>query len=251
MKLLLDIGNSRLKYLSLDKGNRDYGVIDYQHDSISDSLSSILNNVPKPDEVYISNVAGDEVKRRLDHYLYDSCQLKARYAQVERSCLGIRNGYRDFTQLGIDRWLGVIACWQLKKGHGLIVDCGTALTIDALIDNKGEGEYIGGLIIPGVQLMKSLLIENTQQIEQEPVYNQTVTSLFGQSTSEGLSVGAVRAISSLIESSYKDFQSECDDTLNCILTGGAAALIQSHLDIPFEHEPHLVLTGLEYWSQLV
>ena len=71
----------------------------------------------------------------------------------EKQC-GVRNGYAKPAQLGSDRWAALIAAWHLVQRKCLVVDSGTATTIDTL---SGQGEFVGGLILPGVELMQRSL----------------------------------------------------------------------------------------------
>ncbi|MCF6204829.1 MAG: type III pantothenate kinase [Methylococcaceae bacterium] len=133
--------------------------------------------------------------------------------------------------------MGLIALRHYYPGNNCIVGCGTAITIDSL--DKG-GHHLGGLISPGVQLMKQSLFQGTENlsfIEQKyPVglSNATESAIFS---------GILYAATGLIEKSIKNL-CMCD---TLILTGGDAELLATYLDLKSIVEPDFVLKGLSLY----
>jgi type III pantothenate kinase len=138
--LLLDVGNSRLKWGVLEDGEiRVTGHIS-QTKLGEQGLSALTTRLPRRvDAVHASNVAGTSFATRLSGVIGAHCQADLHFARSERRGWGVTNGYRQPRRLGVD-------C--------LIVDAGTAVTLDA-IDN--DGVHLGGQIIPGVETMLASL----------------------------------------------------------------------------------------------
>ena len=75
----------------------------------------------------------------------------------------VRNGYEDIAQLGVDRWAAIVGAYTHFGSAVCIVDAGTAVTVDLVRDG---GRHLGGLIVPGLQLMRSSLEQDTEDIER-------------------------------------------------------------------------------------
>ena len=161
------------------------------------------------------------------------------FAAVERQRLGVTNAYTDFTQLGVDRWLALLAAWTTHRRPTCIVDCGTAVTIDGL---DGQGRHLGGLIVPGFDLMQRLLIERTQGISVSGA--GTPAADFGRSTGECVRNGAAVALAALIDRAAAWMSERHGDDLCHIITGGAAGQVLPLLQQRFELDADLVFRGL-------
>ena len=125
---------------------------------------------------------------------------------------GVRNGYSSAAQLGSDRWAALISAWHMVSGKCLVVNCGTAITIDTL---SGQGEFLGGLILPGVELMQRSLVAATDQLKSE----QGEYAPFPLNTADALFSGAIQACCGAIERQYTLLD---DDGAPVVLSGGAA-----------------------------
>lgn len=240
MKLLIDIGNSRLKWACLrDNRLESPAVIDYRKQGLKDAFINALQSGERPSQVYVANVAGRDIAEELAAVIMQQWQVPPVFARVERECAGVSNGYDDITQLGIDRWLAVVAAWSRFQTPVCIVSCGTAVTVDAVADS---GRHLGGLIIPGLHMMQTALARETSGINAEPGENFTLE--FGRSTAECINYGAVRAIVSLVNNVAADMSEKYGQKMARLITGGYAGQVKALLTDKFEHDPHLVLHGL-------
>jgi type III pantothenate kinase len=195
MMLLLDSGNSRLK-LALLVRDAD-GVWQYAgepvalaHDTVAEGLpawlAQALAGLPGNDAGASSqgdaagatpprlqgalgvNVAGAVAAQRIADALAP-CGIQAVDWQVPGAeTLGLRNGYRTPAQLGADRWMGLVGIWTSPATGGdgasrprQLVNFGTATTVDTV---SPDGEFIGGLIVPGWNLMRDALAQRTAQL---------------------------------------------------------------------------------------
>jgi type III pantothenate kinase len=146
----------------------------------------------------------------------------------------VRNCYTQPLSLGTDRWASLIAAWALQKRACLVVGSGTATTIDALSD---RGEFLGGLILPGIALMQRALAGATAQLQvaggEYPA--------FPQNTADAMSRGALLATCGAIGLQYARLAASDAQVLLC---GGAAPLLAEHLNLPLQVQDNLVLQGL-------
>lgn len=241
MNLLLDVGNSRIKWGCYERSRLDQvKAQSYERETLLKKLAGDFQELASPPEaVLVANVAGDEIAARLTELIERLWSVRPEFIPVQQQCCGLINDYRNIAELGVDRWLAALAVWTQYHQAACIVDCGTALTIDA-INNKGE--YQGGLIIPGPRLMQDVLIHRTSDISA-PLSERYVKAL-GLSTAECIAHGAGLAACALIDSVTFDLKRQYGDNLCCVITGGAAEPLSSLLENAYIYEPDLVLKGL-------
>ena len=227
MKLLcLDGGNSRLKWglFEPDAGWLETGALAWGE---LDKLK-----LPAADRAVMANVAGDEADARLATLL--QAMPNVRVGAVAEQC-GVRNGYDRPEQLGADRWAALIGAHALHAGPALVVMAGTATTVDFLDES---GIFRGGLILPGLELMRSSLARNTAQLELlEGTFSRTPTN-----TADAILSGCLAAQAGAIEGQFALIADQPQAL--CLLGGGAAQRILPLLTIPWRREENLVLEGL-------
>lgn len=249
MKLLIDAGNTRIKWALvygddwLCSGVFPAGQADTLSRNIAGHLDKLGAGLHDIQQIWVSNVAGEEIAQHVRNLgAGKSGQLHFVVAR-EAQC-GVRNGYSNASQLGSDRWAALIAAWHLVQGKCLVVNSGTATTIDTLSE---QGEFLGGLILPGVELMQRSLVAATVQLKSA----QGKYAPFPLNSADALYSGAIQASCGAIERQYTLLD---DDSAPVILSGGAAGLLQPCLDQKhFAVPPHvvdsLVLQGLLLMAQ--
>ncbi|MEW5903465.1 MAG: type III pantothenate kinase [Pseudomonadota bacterium] len=237
--LLFDIGNSRCKWVRVQAGHWVHqGVLD--NDRLQ-ALPALLARLPVPQRVLVANVAGDAVAARLDECCRTLWQLTPHYLQASAECCGVRNRYQVPASLGSDRWAALIAARAQVDGACLVVNCGTATTVDAL---SAEGEFLGGLILPGVSLMLHSLQGNTAQLSAA----SGVLCDYPRQTSDAMWSGALRATHGAIRHQYEILRRQAGE-VRCLLGGGAATAVLTELELPAEHFEHMVLHGVQRWGE--
>jgi len=159
MKLLVDIGNSRIKWAYSVDG--DFVAVGETSGGVEISLGAMLGSGQLPDAIRIANVAGADAGLRIAAGLQKHFGISPVLARSAAAGAGIRNGYSDPGQLGIDRWLALCGAYVRYKGPVCVVDAGTATTIDVV---SGTGEHQGGLILPGPGLMQGALLRGTENL---------------------------------------------------------------------------------------
>ncbi len=232
--LLLDVGNSRCKWALLRKGqwihHGVFGNTEWR------TMQQDFAELPPPSRILVSNVAGAPMAERLRAICAQwQCPLEFVSAQTQQC--GVRNGYQQPQRLGSDRWAALIAAWQRTRSACLVVNCGTATTVDAL---SQEGEFMGGLILPGVYLMQQSLLGNTAQLSLQ---NGELRD-FPLNTADAMHSGVLRATLGAIEHQYSLLATVNADA-RCVLSGGAASSVRSHLSMPLDYVDNLVLHGLQ------
>lgn len=249
MKLLVDIGNSRIKYCFSESGKLfEHKAFDYACARLEQTLENVFDSEPCPDlnRILVSSVAGEDANSIFHNWCHKTYNLDADFAKVVRQFGDLEHAYHDIGQFGIDRWLAMIAARHSEHRDCLVVDCGTATTIDAI---SASGQHLGGMITPGAALMIESLLNNTQEIRDIVSECRDTNSVFGRSTHECLALGARQSVIALIETVYHHFQQQSSSKAVCLITGGAAAGIIGDMNIEFKHLPHLVVQGLDIWGQ--
>lgn len=242
--LLMDIGNSRLKWGVLSDGAiRRTGHI-AQETIREKGISALTSRLPRQvDAVIASNVAGSSIATRVAGVVGMHCGCDMRFARSEKQACGVVNSYRQPRHMGVDRWVAMIGAWAEIGGACLIVDAGTAVTIDAL--NK-KGQHLGGQILPGVAMMASALSAHTSDIPDVQLRSAAQgrgLKMFASSTTRAVEQGTTNAVVGAIERATRALQeSRIKPTI--ILTGGDASRILKSLGEGPLHRPHLVLQGL-------
>ena len=224
MILAVDCGNSRLKWgLHENGGWRKTGTVPV---SELGRLEKSWKRLVPADKVVVANVAGRSVRKKLE-------TLFARGSMVPAWVKAVTNGYGRPDQLGPDRWAALIGAWSILRGPCLVVTAGTATTVDVL---RGDGSFVGGVILPGVELMKRSLARNTAGL---PLARGRF-SAEPRNTADAIETGCLLAQAGAIERAFATMEHGAA----CVLAGGAARLIARHLSIPVRLVDNLVLEGL-------
>ena len=230
MKLLIDAGNTRIKWALADGSNwLRNGALPVEQ---AGELPHQLAGLEGIRQVWVSNVAGEAVAQQIRAACVSAqpCFIVSREAQC-----GIRNGYSSPSQLGSDRWAALIAAWHLVGGTCLVVNSGTATTLDAL---SAKGEFIGGLILPGVELMQRSLCGATARLQAAQAGEYAP---FPLNTADAIYSGALQASCGAIERQHALLGKRSTPV---VLSGGAAAILRDRLNVPLRIVDNLVLQGL-------
>lgn len=249
MRLLIDAGNTRVKW-ALTASDDDAAVIPLvwlaeggvTHEALSgltgqwQAHEKLVNNTMA---VWISNVAGEAVAKQLTQMLADTgISPDALHWFASRpACAGVRNGYREPSQLGCDRFAALIGARHYHPDRDLlVVNAGTATTVDAL---TADGRFAGGMILPGLVTMARSLAVNTAQLPS--VSEVMLEHTLADNTRQAIISGCISAQLGAIERAYAEHPGSSP---LCLLSGGAASFIAPHLQVPHALLANLVLAGL-------
>lgn len=183
----------------------------------------------------VSNVAGEALGQQLRSQ-FAAQQLPALWAKAEAETCGVTNGYAHPRQLGTDRWMALVAAWNRYQQPCVVAMAGTALTVDAL---SAQGEFLGGLILPGKTLMQAGLVAGAAALNIPLGEVREFPTNTGDAVASGLAfamAGAVARQCSALE--------QREGSVRCLLSGGDAPWLAAALPETVEIVDNLVLQGL-------
>lgn len=242
--LLLDVGNSRLKWgLRKDGILSDTGHVELRTFT-EQGIAALATQWPSGvDLVVACNVAGDSVAEQLSTGIRSQYGHELRFVRSEGSACGVTNSYHEPHQLGVDRWVAMIGARASCNGACVVIDAGTAITIDAL---DVDGHHLGGQILPGLALMAEALAMKTSDLpsisSKFSAANERA-GLLANNTAAAISNGVTVAAVGAIEHVLRALRKEGHD-LTLLLTGGDANRINRSLGETVQLRPDLVLAGL-------
>lgn len=231
-RLLIDAGNTRLKWVVVEGGRWQMrGHCDYT------DWSALAEQLTAGTRCYIASVTSRAHEQQLAALL-ESAGLAATWLHAEAGFADLKNAYLNPQQLGVDRWMGLIAARRRTRDAVLVVSAGTAMTVDAL---SREGEFLGGVIVPGAGLMRQALRQGTARVDVAAGHWQA----FPRCTADAVESGIVAALCGAIQQQHTRLADASGCMPRCLLTGGDAGLVLPHLNISAEQVPELVLEGLD------
>jgi type III pantothenate kinase len=232
--LAIDAGNSRVKWGWHDgsawSGIANVSLIEFA--ASSDHINPFSATHENPARIVISNVAGDGAQQLLVNWT-SIFEAEPEWVHGELERCGVRSRYERPELLGPDRWAALIAARALEPGRAcLVVNAGTCTTIDVL---SPGGEFTGGLILPGVDLMRFVLHEHTGRLPLQEGNFATAP----RNTLDAIESGCRHAQAGAVERMYRGMR----DAVLLVSGGGGPALIE-RLDLPSRYVENLVLEGL-------
>lgn len=233
MLLLIDAGNTRIKWaIAPDAAAPGDWVAQ------GAVLHADLERLPASwashpiTRAIVSNVAGAAMHEQLAALL----PVAPGWFVSRPELAGLRNRYRDPARLGADRFAAALGARTLAPGRALVVaTCGTATTVDAV---SRDGEFLGGMILPGLGLMLGSLARNTAQLPQVAA-GAALPPVFADNTVEAILSGCIAAQAGAIERACATLPAEL-----CIVSGGAAHQLAPALGVPYRMLDNIVLVGL-------
>jgi len=225
MYLLLDVGNTRTKAVSYHNGRFT-------------PLTVVTAETLKDEAwqgVYVASVAAEDKISLLKQKLQLN-HVRWHLLKSEATAFSVKNCYQMPEKLGVDRWLALLGAATLFVNTDLlIIDAGTALTLDWLNDKQ---EHEGGWIIPGVRLQQEAVISNTAKVQSRP--SEANSLRLGNDTHSCVENGALAAVIGAIRLAW-----QYKPAKQLILTGGDAEKVATYLkDLPVYHDPLLIFRGV-------
>jgi type III pantothenate kinase len=231
MIVCLDSGNSRIKW-GVHDGQKWLAQGAFAHADIG-QLAQLPGDWPNPRQVMLANVAGADVAGRIREQLaaWSPVFIEAR---SEASRCGVTNLYRNPAQLGVDRWCALIGARAQSQSAAIVVMAGTATTIDTL---DADGNFLGGLILPGGELMLRALAADTAALPFADGHHAD----YPRCTDDAIVSGSIEAQIGAIERAWQRLGNI--DKI-CLLSGGNAASLATHLNIRWRAVANLPMEGL-------
>lgn len=249
--LLVDIGNTRLKWCALDDADGSAeGVQAIAHDAgDADKAWQACLQARAWRSIRIASVAPPPVVARFEQSCAKWVPDAARtHARTHAECGDLRIGYDQPAQLGVDRFLALLAARRIwPRARVLLASIGSAFTIDLL---EADGAHAGGLIAPSPNAMHRSLVNLAPQLASaSPALDQSSPTVFARDTAGGIASGCTFAAIGLIEHCERAATVRGNPPMLVLAGGGAAALVQ-HLRAGATLMPYLVLAGLRRYAQL-
>lgn len=242
MILELDCGNSFIKWrvISSDQSSVHAGGIVGSDEILLDALRAISELSLA--SCRLVSVRTEEETRRLTLSLKVNFGVVAVVAQPAREVAGVRNGYEEYNRLGLDRWLALLAGFQLAGRACLVLDFGTAVTADFV---GADGEHIGGFICPGMPLMRNQLRTHTRRIRYDDDSAERALEQFspGRTTVEAVERGCAWMLRGFVLAQLELARKYWGDDFTAFITGGDAALV-NEVAPEAVFAPDLVFVGL-------
>lgn len=244
MLLVIDSGNTRTKWALVDRD----GVMQETQACINADLSAstLPQAAQKASKVLIANVAGESVAQQVAQLV---APLNTYFVVAKKQACDVFNHYEPAEKLGIDRWAAMIAAWHLCQQTSLVVNAGTAITIDCLVKSEQENRavFLGGTIMPGLRLMQTALTQNTAQLN---VGGGNYIA-FPTNTQNAIQTGCLNAVVGALFLQLQQLQKHSDLPPKIIISGGDAAAISGALSAHLKSDEkqvmmaeNLVLQGL-------
>lgn len=247
MILLADVGNTKIKWALLHNGALDFvGARFYLEQDFLTLLSELWDGLATPEYILISNVAGSIIQTQLSQWVTQKWGMMADFAETSKQAFGVINGYAQPEKFGVDRWLSLIAARKTFLGQNIaIISCGTAITLDVL---DSQGKHHGGLIAPGISLMRNSLNELISSSLWSHDYEKKSDQWLATNTEDAIVNGSLTMALGFINQAIAKLRGEFKQ-LEVLITGGDAGSLLSFLNTNVHHRPYLVLEGLAVLAQ--
>jgi type III pantothenate kinase len=235
--LLVDIGNSRLKWRF---GGRFQAQGVCPLDGLSAGVPSVWSRLPAPRLVMASRVPVDDLCEALVRWCLQHWKLAPRFVRSTDPVPGMENRYRDPARLGIDRWLAVVAVrHKVRNVPVVVVDCGTAITMDLL---SQDGVFLGGMILPGKNMLERGFLHRVP-------YLDSVSSSYEEFPADNTADAIALGLRTALVASLDRFVENSTTILGLVpalhITGGDGYWFQSLITREAVMHDNLVLDGLQ------
>jgi type III pantothenate kinase len=243
MILLVDVGNTRLKWAWLmSTGLSDQQAVIHRDAKPGLWTAALFESGRRATRVLVSNVAGAAMAKLLTRHARKAFRVTPEFVTATMRFDGLNNGYLDPGLLGVDRWLSLIGAWTRVRDVLCIVDAGTAVKVDGI---DASGQHLGGLIVPGIHMMRESLMSKTSDIAKAAdLSTPSLAGVLANNTIGAVSRGAVFALAGMADRAADAIGQATGTKPRLLLTGGDAGILMGLMRTPCEVVPDLVLQGL-------
>ena len=243
MILVIDVGNTRLKWAWLTStGLSDQQAILHRGAKPGMWRAALFESGQKPTRVLCSNIAGLKMAKTLSRLAKKTFRVEVEIITAAAEFQGLTNGYLNPNLLGSDRWLALIGAWTKARSALCVVDVGTAVKVDSV---DAAGRYLGGLIVPGIHMMREALMSKTSDIAEAAAHSTpSMAGVLANNTLGAVSRGAVFALAGLADRTAEVIEQNTGVKPKLFITGGDAGMIIGTMRTKGEIVPDLVLQGL-------
>lgn len=239
--LLVDVGNSRVKWrLTGDDGTEGSCPVDV----LAHGVPLVWGSLQTPEWVLVSLVAGERARVELRRWCAEHWSVVPRFVDSTTVVPGMQNRYANPGQLGVDRWLAMIAVRRIGDAASVVVDCGTAITMD-LLDR--DGVFHGGMILPGRRILETALQHRVPYLDEV----QGPSGKFpADNTADAIVLGIHTALVASLNRFVDNSAALLGETPMIHVTGGDGRWFQSLNERNATLHENLVLDGLQVLMEL-
>lgn len=237
MILDLDAGNSRVKWRFVDTTGRTvaWGAMAAAGFSCAQLPRQTI------ERVRVASVQAPARQQAMAAEIETALGVAAEFAETGHEALGVRNSYQDVSRMGVDRWLAMVASFQMAAGAVCVVDAGTSMTVDCLRD---DGVHVGGYIVPGPDMMVSALYQGTDRVMPYAPGLEAGTDP-GTSTDAAVHNGILAMLVGLVNHALACLaDGEGGRRPALVVSGGGAEHLIDRLSATAQYRRDLVLDGL-------
>lgn len=217
LSLLLDVGNTNIKYAWYTE-NQQISDLQIMRTTL-DGLSVLLCDAHS---CYICCVQSNSILQAITD-LCDEARVKYTHVTTQSEQFSITNAYSKPSNMGTDRWMAIIAGGALSERNYLVVDAGTAITCDFVIDQ----EHKGGWIAPGLNMARQAVVEKTKKVFDHEISLHNLQ--IGKDTPDCVAHGALAQLTGMLAQA-KQIMFEYDSKFDIFISGGDGALLISASD---------------------
>ena len=239
MMLLCDIGNTRLKwaYASENGSLQEWGAAEHRGGSTAATFETSQGSSIAVKRVVACSVAAPAVNASLEACVRRRWSVAPEWMPARPRGWGVECAYRAPETMGADRWAMLVAARHRYRRGACVVSCGTAVAID-LIDARGR--HLGGVIMPGVGLMRRALTADAALIAP----TEGRVRLLPDNTPDAVATGTALAAACAADRLFGELVESTGPGAECVLCGGDAEEIRVLMTHETVVVPRLVLEGL-------
>ncbi len=240
-KLLVDAGNTSVKTALMDTDGHleplfNVPYKELQHQQLNATI----------DVIWLASVGDSEANKTLENWL-EQLNAPIKSVEAESNGFGVTNSYERPEELGVDRWLAMIGAYNEQPKATLIIDAGTAITVDWLDES---GHHLGGWIVPGVDLMTAATVARAPKVFADADNAWGKAQQLGKSTPECLANGCANAFIGIVQQAFAVSETELDwFDFRVLYSGGSIPLLPNDVKRRGELRTELVLHGLAQYAR--
>lgn len=237
MILELDCGNTLIKWRLADPKQGIYTPV-----TAVSSVAELLEHLPvRPERGRLVSVRHEDETQHIVHALEHQLSINVTVARSAAQLAGVRNGYDEPERLGMDRWLAVLGAYQLTRQACLVIDLGTAVTLDLV---TAQGEHLGGFITPGLPMLRAQLVQQTRRVRYSVQEASEALESFlpGRNTGQAVERGCLLMLRAYIEHQIQEAAQQLGPEFSILATGGDVGIIADLAKVTCV--PDLVFKGL-------
>lgn len=254
MRLVLDIGNSRLKWLRHDVANGtglvQPGISITHNKKLKNALMCIQSELATTGgskdvkQISIGSVTAD--RKDISIMCKDLWGVAPTFVYATSEACGVKNSYTEPKKLGVDRWAAMVEAYSQAQSAVCVFDLGSAFTIDAVCT---KGQHLGGYILPGLSMMRSAVTRGTSEVIVDQGHFDQAKPLWGRSTTAAVNNGIIYTAVTLIQNAIKSFRFELKMPVEAFITGGDSVKVLPFVDDLVRYDEYLVIKGVSRLSE--